>query len=213
MKKVLPLILILFTFSACSPAYYNTMEKFGVYKRDILVDRVEEARDSQEDTKEQFNSALEQFASVVDYDGGSLEKIYKRLNNEYEDSVAVADELGERIDSIENVAEDLFKEWQKELDDYSNANLKRESAQQLRDTRSEYQKLIESMRRAEAKIPPVLTVFNDQVLYLKHNLNARAISALQQEFVGIKTDVAKLVSEMERSINEANAFINSMSKE
>lgn len=211
MKKLFLTPLILLILTACSPAYYNTMEKFGVYKRDILVDRVEEARDSQEDTKEQFNSALEQFASVVDYDGGSLEKIYKRLNNEYEDSVAVADELGERIDSIEKVASDLFKEWQKELDDYSNANLKRESAQQLRDTRREYQKLIQSMRRAEAKIPPVLTVFNDQVLYLKHNLNARAISALQQEFVGIKTDVAKLVSEMERSINEANAFISSMS--
>lgn len=199
--------------SACSPAYYNTMEKFGVYKRDILVDRVEEARDSQEDTKEQFNSALEQFASVVNYDGGSLEKIYKRLQSEYDDSVAAAEDLDERIDAIEKVADDLFAEWQEELDDYSNAKMKRDSARQLRDTRQEYQKLIRAMRRAQAKIPPVLAVFQDQVLYLKHNLNARAVSALQQEYISIKTDVAALVAEMERSINEANAFISSMSTE
>ena len=196
--------------SACSTAYYNSMEKFGVYKRDILVDRVEDARDAQEDTKEQFNSALEQFGSVVNYDGGSLEKVYKRLQSEYDDSVAAAEDLNERIDAIEKVAEDLFEEWQDELNDYSNAKMRRDSAQQLRQTRREYNQLIRAMRRAEDKIPPVLAVFQDQVLYLKHNLNARAISALQDEYISIKTDVAALVAEMERSIDEANVFIEAM---
>ena len=210
MKKTVSIFLVALLLTACSPAYYNTMEKFGVYKRDILVDRVEEARDSQEDTKEQFNSALEQFGSVVNYDGGSLEKIYNRLQSEYDDSVAAADDLGERIDDIEKVAEDLFEEWESELDDYSNDNMRRDSAQQLRNTRREYQSLIRAMRQAQSKIPPVLSVFQDQVLYLKHNLNARAISALQQEYLSIKTDVAALVAEMERSIQEANTFIDSM---
>lgn len=196
--------------SACSTAYYNSMEKFGVYKRDILVDRVEDARDAQEDTKEQFNSALEQFGSVVNYDGGSLEKIYKRLQSEYDDSVAAAEDLNERIDDIEKVAEDLFEEWQAELNDYSNAQMRRDSAEQLRQTRHECNQLIRAMRRAEDKIPPVLAVFQDQVLYLKHNLNARAISALQDEYISIKTDVAALVAEMERSIDEANVFIEAM---
>lgn len=210
MKKTVSIFLVALLLTACSPAYYNTMEKFGVYKRDILVDRVEEARDSQEDTKEQFNSALEQFGSVVNYDGGSLEKIYNRLQSEYDDSVAAADDLGERIDDIEKVAEDLFEEWESELDDYSNDNMRRDSAQQLRNTRREYQSLIRAMRQAQSKIPPVLSVFQDQVLYLKHNLNARAISALQQEYLSIKTDVAALVAEMERSIDEANVFIEAM---
>ena len=210
MKKTVSIFLVALLLTACSPAYYNTMEKFGVYKRDILVDRVEEARDSQEDTKEQFNSALEQFGSVVNYDGGSLEKIYNRLQSEYDDSVAAADDLGERIDAIAKVAEDLFEEWESELDDYSNDNMRRDSAQQLRNTRREYQSLIRAMRQAQSKIPPVLSVFQDQVLYLKHNLNARAISALQQEYLSIKTDVAALVAEMERSIDEANVFIEAM---
>lgn len=211
MIKPVTFIIIACLLTACSPAYYNTMEKFGVYKRDILVDRVEDARDSQEQTKEQFNSALEQFASVVNYDGGSLEKIYKRLQSEYDDSVAAADDLNERIEDIERVSMDLFKEWQAELDDYSNDSMRRDSAQQLQQTRREYQTLIRAMRRAQDKIPPVLAVFQDQVLYLKHNLNARAISALQQEYISIKTNVANLVAEMERSIDEANTFINNMS--
>jgi len=212
MKNLFSVIIITGLLAACSPAYYNTMEKFGVYKRDILVDRVEDARDAQEDTKEQFNSALEQFGSVVNYEGGSLEKIYKRLQSEYDDSVDSADDLNERIDDIERVAEDLFEEWQDELNDYSNAKMRRDSAQQLRQTRTEYKQLIRAMRRAQDKIPPVLAVFQDQVLYLKHNLNAQAISALQQEYISIKTDVADLVAEMERSIDEANTFIDSMAE-
>jgi nitrogen fixation-related uncharacterized protein len=33
-------------FGGCSKAYYGAMEKVGIHKRDILVDRVEGARDA-----------------------------------------------------------------------------------------------------------------------------------------------------------------------
>lgn len=209
MKKLLP-VMALLILVGCSSAYYGAMEKFGVYKRDILVSRVEAARNSQEAAKKQFNSALEQFASVVSYNGGDLEAQYKKLDAEYKDSKAAADEIHERIQSIEKVSKDLFKEWEKELDEYSNSSLRSESAAQLRTTKREYRTLIAAMKKAESKIPPVLSVFRDQVLYLKHNLNARAISALKSEYGTIKTDVARLVREMEASINEANQFIAKM---
>lgn len=210
MKKIVAMCVGMLFIAACSNAYYSTMERFGVYKRDILVDRVEDARDTQEDAKAQFNSALEQFASVVAYDGGDLETQYDKLQKEYDRSVAVADELAARIDAIEAVSEDLFAEWEKELGQYSSAELRADSANQLSRTRQEYQTLIQAMKTAQNKIPPVLELFEDQVLYLKHNLNARAISALQNEYRGIQSDVARLVAEMERSIDEANAFINNM---
>ena len=59
---------------------------------------------------------------------------------------------------------------------------------------------------------PVLSAFQDQVLYLKHNLNAQAIVSLQGELVSIETDVAGLIKEMEASIKEADTFINSIEK-
>ena len=48
----------------------------------------------------------------------------------------------------------------------------------LNDTRKRYKQLMSSMRRAENSMEPVLVAFQDQVLVLKHNLNARAIGAL-----------------------------------
>jgi len=203
-------LLILALLGGCSSAYYKTMESFGVEKRDILVDRVEEARDAQDSASEQFASALEQFRATVSVDGGDLEDIYDRLDAEYEKSVAEADDVSERIDAVESVAGDLFREWEQELEQYSRADLRKNSAKLLKDTRSRYGKLMTSMRRAEGSMEPVLAAFHDQVLFLKHNLNARAIGALRNELDTIERDTARLITQMQKAIAEANAFIDSM---
>ena len=69
------------------------------------------------------------------------------------------------------------------------------------------------MRKAEKKIAPELNVFHDQVLYLKHNLNAQAIASLKSELSNLETDIGKLIAEMQRSIDEANAFIKDLKKQ
>jgi septal ring factor EnvC (AmiA/AmiB activator) len=80
----------------------------------------------------------------------------------------------------------------------------------LSDTRSEYSKMIRAMQRAEQSMGPVLILFNDQVLFLRHNLNARAIGSLQNELTNIEQATNELIREMEQSINEANRFIDNM---
>lgn len=202
---LLPLFLV-----ACSSAYYSAMEKIGYEKRDILVDRVEEARDAQDDASEQFASALDQFRATVRFDGGDLEELYDRLNSEYEDSVAEAANVRGRIDDVEAVSEDLFEEWQAELAEYSNAEMRRNSEKMLRDTRTRFKQMMAAMRRAEQSMDPVLEAFQDQVLYLKHNLNARAIGALKGELDSIERDTARLIANMQKAIDEADAFIRSM---
>ena len=197
----------------CDTAYYKTMEQLGHHKRDIMVDRVESARDAQEEAKEQFESALEKFSSVVAVQDGDLKQQYDQLKNEYDKSQARAQAVNDRVDAVEAVSEDLFTEWEKELNEYSSAKLRRSSEQKLQQTRRQYDQLIRAMRRAEQKMDPVLTAFKDQVLYLKHNLNAQAIASLQNELSTIESDVAKLIKEMEASIREADTFISAMASE
>ena len=67
-----------------------------------------------------------------------------------------------------------------------------------------------AMRRAERAMSPVLSAFQDQVLVLKHNLNARAIGSLRNELGNIERDTASLIAEMQKAIDEANSFISSM---
>ncbi|MGJ0514707.1 MAG: DUF2959 domain-containing protein [Methylomicrobium sp.] len=195
---------------ACSSVYYSGLEKIGIPKREVMVHRVEKARDTQEETKEQFKSALEQFTAVINFKGGDLEATYNKLNSEYEASVKKADEVKYRIREIEDVSEALFDEWENEIAQYSSASLKRSSQNKLNATKNQYRKLITAMKSAESKIEPILAVFKDQVMFLKHNLNAQAIASLETELGSIKTDVSNLITAMEKSINEANAFIKTM---
>lgn len=194
----------------CQSAYYGAMEKVGYHKRDIMVDRVEDAKESQEEAQEQFSSALEEMQALLNHDGGDLESAYNKAKDEYESAQDAADDVTNRIDKVEDVAEALFDEWQTEIGEISKASLRRNSESKLKETRRSYTKLVKSMRRAESKMEPVLTAMKDNMLYLKHNLNAQAIGAIKGEFASLQTDISGLIKEMNKSIDESNKFIASL---
>ncbi|MHC4105003.1 MAG: DUF2959 domain-containing protein [Planctomycetota bacterium] len=215
MKKIMISVFVVsaLAIAGCKGVYYKTMEAFGHHKRDLLVSRVQEARDSQEDAKEQFQSALEKFSDVVEFRGGKLEEKYKQLKSELDKSESKAKTVRRRIGDVEGVAKALFDEWESELSQYTNAKLRHVSELKLEQTRQRYAQLIGAMKRAESKIEPVLSAFRDQVLFLKHNLNAQAIASLHDELASVEVSIATLIEEMEASIAEADAFIKAMAKE
>jgi len=210
LSTCLLLLAVFGALSGCQSVYYGTMEKFGVHKRDMLVERVEDAKDSQEEAKEQFASALEEFLAVTEYEGGNLQSQYEKLADELDRSEEKAREVRSRIDSIETVADSLFREWESELGQYTDQTLRESSEQQLDATRRSYDHLMVVMKRAEEKMDPVLAAFRDQVLYLKHNLNARALASLEATSVGLQQDINELIAQMEGSIEEATSFIDAM---
>jgi len=208
-RGVLTLVL-LGSLAACQSAYYGTMERLGVPKREIMVSRISEAQEAQEEGQEQFKDALEQFRSVINFDGGELQAVYDRLDAEFQDSEAAAERIRNRIRAVEDVADALFDEWEDELDLYSNDSLRRDSERQLQDTRQRYQRLLSAMERAEDTIDPVLDNLRDNVLYLKHNLNARAVASIRGELDTINADVDRLIQAMEEAIAESDRFISEM---
>lgn len=199
--------------TACDTAYMATMEKMGYAKRDILSSRVKSARNAQEDAKKEIQSALEQFGKVVGYQGGDLEATYKKLNSELESSEDSAEAVRKRIKDVESVGDSLFSEWKTELGQYSSADLRRKSEEKLTQTKSRYNEMLGAMKKAEQRIDPVLKPLRDQVLYLKHNLNARALAAIKGELLKVDAQVDQLVKDMNKSIAEADKFIQSMEKE
>lgn len=196
--------------TGCSSVYYNAMEKIGFAKREILVDRVADAQKAQANAKAQFASALEHFIAVTKINGGELQRKYDELNREFTRSGERAKEVHTRIAAIEDVADALFSEWKQELKQYSNASLRSESQRQLDATRRRYDDLLRLMHRAAARMDPVLASFRDQVLFLKHNLNARAIASLDSTTRDLESDVSRLIADMEASIRESDTFIQSL---
>jgi hypothetical protein len=196
--------------AACDAVYYKAMKKFGVEKRDVLVKRVRQTRESQEKAKEQFRTALERFKSVVEVPDGRLEDKYETLNRELKRSEDRAQDLQNHIKDVKDVSRDLFKEWEKELGQYSDRSLRSESERELRQTKQRAETMIAAMDRAQDRVEPVLRPLRDRVLFLKHNLNAQAIGALNNELVNVRGNVDSLIVDLEKSIAEADAFIKDM---
>ena len=207
MPYLLALVLSIFTLTGCQSAYYSAMEQVGYHKRDIMVDRVEDAKESQQDAQEEFTSALEALSSLTNFNGGDLEDMYNKINDKYQDSEKAAQNVSDRISAIEDVSDALFAEWQDELDLYTSASLRRSSEQKLRETKSSYQTMLSAMKRAEKKMDPVLNTLRDNTLYLKHNLNASAVGSLQGEFMSLEKDIAFAIKQMNEAIVESDKFL------
>ncbi|MGF1683013.1 DUF2959 domain-containing protein [Photobacterium minamisatsumaniensis] len=212
MPYLFAILLSLTTLTGCQSAYYSAMEQVGVHKRDIMVDRVEDANEAQQDAQQQFTSALDALKALNQFDGGELETVYNDINDQYEASNDAAEKVTERIGAIEDVADALFKEWQDELSLYSSATLRRDSEKKLKSTQASYQRMLDAMHRAEQKMTPVLDTLRDNTLYLKHNLNAAAIGSLQGEFNSLQQDIQRAINDMQAAITESERFIAQLKK-
>ena len=200
---------VLILLGSCSKAYYSVWEKLGKEKRHLLIDHVEDVQQSQTKAKEEFKDALTRIKELTAFEGGELETFYNKIKDSYEDCDSRAGDIEHRIKEVKEIAADLFKEWEGEINQIKDARLKTSSQRSLRDARKRYAKLEQVMERSTRGMYPVLDTLNDYMLYLKHNLNAKAVGALGGEVASIEKDIAKLIKDMNLSINEAEQFISS----
>ncbi len=210
----LPRIILFCVFSlavsGCASVQYSALEKVGIHKRDILVDRVEDARDSQSETREHLVSAYQELSTLIGHDGGELEAQYKRLDKEVERSRDSIEELDDRLTAIDRVSDDLFEEWETELDLYNSQMLRAEQEKKLAEARRHFRVMRDRMQVARNRVDPVMAVLNDNVLYLKHSLNAQALAALRGQAILLEGEVEALIRDMQIAIDEADAFIANM---
>ena len=204
------LLVLCLALVGCQSAYYSAWEKLGKHKRDLLKDNVEEVRDHQQAAAGQFKDALTHLKELTGFQGGDLEKVYDRLNADYKRCDTKASAVRDRVRKVEQVAGDLFEEWEQEIGSIQSPNLRSSSRAKLAETKVKYDSLHKAMLRAERSMQPVLVQFRDHVLYLKHNLNAQAIGALKGEVRNIEGDVSALLKEMNTAIAEADAFIKTI---
>lgn len=210
MPYLLAVLVSIFTLTGCQSAYYSALEQVGYHKRDIMVDRVEDAKTSQQDAQQEFTSALEALSVLTNFNGGELEEVYNQINDKYQDSEQAAQEVSNRIAAIEDVSDALFDEWQSELELYTSSKLKRASQQKLKETKASYQTMLSAMKRAEQKMIPVLNTLRDNTLYLKHNLNASAIGSMRSEFISLEQDISYAIKQMNTAIAESDKFLTKL---
>lgn len=198
--------------TGCKNVVYSAYENFGVYKRDLLKKRVISARDEEKGAQQQFKDALTRLKELTGFEGGELEKHYRKIQSDYDDAAERVTAVHKRIQDVETVATDLFAECEKEDRQIETPELRQTSRQQLTDTRQRYEEMLAALQRSERAMDPVLHKLHDYVLALKHSLNAQAIADLRGESTKIQTDIEQLIQEMNASISRADEFVRQIPK-
>jgi hypothetical protein len=207
-RTTLALALPAFLFlGSCKAAYYATMGRFGTDKREIFAERVETGKREQAGAREQFESTFDLFQRITANQSGDLEELYGRMKRELDHCEDSAADFRDQVDSIQDVAADFFEDWESELPEIADEGLRRKSASLLGTTRKRYETLMASMTRVQARMTPVLSAFQDHVVFFKHNLNARGIATLQDSVAQVRVQLDGLFEEMRGSIAEADAFL------
>lgn len=194
----------------CKAGYYATAEAFGAHKRDLLVDRIKDARDAQENARDQFDRTVKRFHAVTEAEPGNLQRRFNQLESQLSRTRSRADAVHARMTSVEQVAADLFAEWRQELEQFSDPTLRASSEQSLAETESRYEAMFAVMHDARSKMTPVLQVLEDQTLRLKHELNATSAASMKDTARELDVEVRHLLAELDRAIKEANSFIARM---
>lgn len=217
MKKLTHIIMLSLTLiisGSCArkvrEAKYSMYEVIGLEKRDLFKSELRGMKEQQEDAGEAYKDALTTLKEIYQVDLGDLEGKYSRLKDDYDDAKDESEDLKKRIDKVNTVASDLFREWEGEIKSMSDKNLRSKSSAQLKKTKENYKTLQKKMKEAESQLDPILTKFNDQVLFLKHNLNSKAIAGLKSESQKIQDDIESLIKDVEASSKETQALIKSL---
>ena len=213
--KILPFALrtlSLFTLVgalACSSTYYSAWEKLGYEKRDLLRSAITKTRKDEVETVEQFKDALEALQAAYGTKSTDLERFYTRLKGEYEASESKATALKGRVNALNKIANDLFREWKNEAESITTDSLRERSLAQREKTMDRFAQLRRSLLNSEKQMNPVLAQMKEYVLFLKHNLNAQSIGSLREETRDIQLGKNRLTDTMSSSINEMDSFLES----
>lgn len=195
---------------SCTTIYYETWEKLGKQKRDLLRNRVEDTKEEQEELQKELKDALTQIKELYGLDSTKLEKAYYRMQDSYDDAQEQAEAVQKRIVRVESVGGDLFKEWDEEIKTLKNPTYRNDSKAKFKQSKERYEKMLKTMHQAEKRVEPVMVRLHDQVIYLKHNLNAQALGSLKKEMASIEKDIGSLIQDMEKSIKAGDEFIKEL---
>jgi chromosome segregation ATPase len=204
------LLLLVILSTSCSTVYYNFWEFLGQEKRELLQTELENITEDQSDVKEDFQDTLTKIRSEYSYKEGSLEKTYDELSGDYKSLNSQAENLSKRIVKAQDIASDLFQEWKEEAWKITNIEFRKESLKKRVSTMTKFKVTVKAIKAVESNMQRVLTKLNDRVLYLKHNLNAKAIGKIKIELKNIEGEIVALIKQINRSNDQANSFIKEM---
>jgi SMC interacting uncharacterized protein involved in chromosome segregation len=207
-RIILTTIAISAALVGCKSTYYKAAETVGYEKREMLTDRMQDARDSQVAAKQQLQTALYTLRRVGSVPETEVADLHHDLDTEVDRASEQLDDLHEDIASVESVAQAMFDDWEDDLAKYESEDLRARSRQELQETRQNYSALIGSLRETEQKLQTVIAPLKDQVMAIEHAMKAGQAPEKSDDLDDVREKISTLIEELDDSIDRTQRFID-----
>ncbi len=189
-------------------AYYSAMDKVGYERREILADRLQDARASQLEAKEQLGRALSSLRRIDTVPVSGLEDLHADLKHQAGDTKDALNDLRSNIASVDSVARSMFSQWGDDLARINDDTVRRQSAAKMRETQQDYNQLSASLRDTEHRLANVVPALQDQVIVLETSLRAGIRPGKTATLQEVRDQVSSLIEDLQGSIDRTQHFID-----
>ena len=207
-RIILTTIAISTALVGCKSTYYEAAETVGYERREMLTDRMQDARDSQVAAKQQLQTALYTLRRVGSVPEEEVADLHHDLETEVDRTDEQIEDLHEDIASVESVAQAMFDDWEDDLAKYESEDLRSRSRQELQETRQSYRELIGSLRETEQKLQSVIPPMKDQVLSIEHAMKAGRAPEKSDDLEEVREKISTLIEDLDDSIDRTQRFID-----
>ncbi|MCK6460067.1 MAG: DUF2959 domain-containing protein [Planctomycetes bacterium] len=202
--------LVLAGLPACSMVNDLIKGKTGPADVDDLVAAVENVHKELDASKGAMLAAVQELQTVTapDFSGDAV-KAYEKLVDTVENSEDQADELRNRIEKMQAEAVPVFDQWTKDLEAYSNPEMRQRSQARLSAARERYDAVVAAVEPVLVEYEAINQSFRDHVLFLKHDMNPAALATIQDDVRRIAKDAASLDGRFNSGRAAAMAYVES----
>ena len=167
---------------------------------------VESTRGSLEKARAQFDTTMGAYNIIANSETDDPEKAYKNLTKQVSTSEKDWKSASKNFNNMQKAGEKLFASWQKEVDGFTNEQMKQISMDRLAEATSNSQRMTDQVTAAQAAYEPFMTSLQDQTLFMGRDMSPAAMEALQPMAVELNALAATLLSSIDAVLNQEAAI-------
>ncbi len=204
----LPLLLGL---GACSALpSFNKKPGQGLAQVDDLLTRVEQVQIEAVLSRDRSRGAFDALMAIVgpQFDGDAV-SAHATLVKTVKESTLQAQRLDKSLPPLKKTAAEVFEEWTRSLESFGNTKLRAHSQSRMEETRARCEELVTATVAAQIAYDAFNLDLNDHALFLEHDFNSAAVSAIADQMDQFNYQAAELDKRLEACVNAAKRYIQS----
>ena len=175
----------------------SSKQMVGLRRVDDLLGRIERVHVECELSRESARIALDTLHAVVAL-GTDAMASYAELVDALEVSEERAEALRAVIKPMDRAAEQVFEQWNSDLNSFTRAEMRKRSRDRMLDTRERYDAIITAAEPAREAYEELNAGLRDCVLFLGHDFNANAVAEIESDVLAL----TQLASELDERLEE-----------